>query len=181
MKARLQLTSLWKKPHCFSYVNHVVVMLTSFYLHKKSSEVCSKAKSTPASLLFKGLVTKHRTVKWSILIRLFLFQFTNNKIHGISVSVSKRKQQACSTCYWVQNDSFWPVFGMNGHFGNGLVLKRFKITVCSVFWKSPKRTRPNEIAYMGRWRSATQNMKNSFNWITNAVLCLSIIFNFYLI
>ena len=38
-------------------------MLTSFYLQKKSSEVCIKARSTPASLLFKGLVTEHTTVK----------------------------------------------------------------------------------------------------------------------
>ena len=37
--------------------------LTSFHLHKKSNEVCFKARSTPASLLFKGLVTEHRTVK----------------------------------------------------------------------------------------------------------------------
>ena len=66
MKARLELTSLGYKPRCFSYVNHDVVMLTSFYLRKKSSEVCIKAKSTPASLLFKGLINGHRTVKWSI-------------------------------------------------------------------------------------------------------------------
>ena len=46
--------------------NHVVVMLTSFYLQKKSSEVYIKARSTPASLLFKGLLTEHTTVKWSI-------------------------------------------------------------------------------------------------------------------
>ena len=37
-------------------------MLTSFYLHKKSSEVCIKTRSTPASFLFKGLVTEHRSV-----------------------------------------------------------------------------------------------------------------------
>ena len=40
-------------------------MLKSFYLQKKSSEVCIKARSTPSSLLFKGLVTEHTTVKWS--------------------------------------------------------------------------------------------------------------------
>ena len=32
-------------------------MLMSFCLQTKSSEVCIKARSTPASLLFKGLVT----------------------------------------------------------------------------------------------------------------------------
>ena len=66
MKLRLELTLLLYKPHCFSYVNHVVVLLMSFYLSKKSSEVCFKTKSTAVSLLFKGLVTEHRTVKWSI-------------------------------------------------------------------------------------------------------------------
>ena len=35
-------------------------------LHKKSNEVCIKARSTPAPLVFKGLVTEHRIVKWSI-------------------------------------------------------------------------------------------------------------------
>ena len=35
------------KPHCFSHVNHVVVMLTSLYLHEKDREACfySKARS----------------------------------------------------------------------------------------------------------------------------------------
>ena len=65
MKARLELTLLLYKPHCFSYVNHVAVLLMSFYLRKKSIEVCIKAKSTPASLLFIGLVTEHRIVKLS--------------------------------------------------------------------------------------------------------------------
>ena len=65
MKARLDLTLFGYKPQCFSYVIRVV-MLTSSDLHKKSSEVCSTARSTPASLSFKGLVTEHRTVKWSI-------------------------------------------------------------------------------------------------------------------
>ena len=35
-------------------------------LHKKSSEVSIKTRSTPASLSFKGQATKHTTVKWSI-------------------------------------------------------------------------------------------------------------------
>ena len=43
-------------------------MLISGNLHKKSSEVSiNKAKSTPASLSFKGQETKHTTVKWSII------------------------------------------------------------------------------------------------------------------
>ena len=34
----------------------------------KSCKVCITTKSTLASLLFKGLATKHRTVKWSIML-----------------------------------------------------------------------------------------------------------------
>ena len=40
-------------------------MIISRNLHKKSSEVFIKAKSTPASLSLKGKETKHTTVKWS--------------------------------------------------------------------------------------------------------------------
>jgi len=35
-------------------------------LHNKSTEVCIKAGSPPASLPFGGRVTEQRTVKWSI-------------------------------------------------------------------------------------------------------------------
>ena len=41
-------------------------MLTSFHLHKKSSEVSIKTSSTPASLSIQGQDTKHTTVKWPI-------------------------------------------------------------------------------------------------------------------
>ena len=41
-------------------------MLTEFHLHKKSSEVSIKTKSTPASLSIQGQDTKHTTVKWPI-------------------------------------------------------------------------------------------------------------------
>ena len=49
-------------------------MLTSFHLHKKSSEVSIKTRSTPASLSIQGQDTKHTTVKWPIInfqIRVF--------------------------------------------------------------------------------------------------------------
>ena len=36
-------------------------MLTSFHLHMKSSEVCIKTRSTPASLPIQGQVTKQTT------------------------------------------------------------------------------------------------------------------------
>ena len=54
------------KPHCFLYVDHAVLMLTSSHLHMKSSEVCIKTRSPPASLPIQGQVTKHTTVKWTI-------------------------------------------------------------------------------------------------------------------
>ena len=41
-------------------------MLTSLHLHKKSSEVSIKTRSTPASLTIQGQVTKDTTVKWPI-------------------------------------------------------------------------------------------------------------------
>ena len=36
-------------------------------LHMKSSEVCIKTRSPPASLPIQGQVTKHTTVKWPIV------------------------------------------------------------------------------------------------------------------
>lgn len=42
----------------------VFLMLTSWQLNEKGGEVCIKAGSSPASLAFIGLVTKHTTVKW---------------------------------------------------------------------------------------------------------------------
>ena len=41
-------------------------MLINRNLHKKSSEVSIKTRSTSDSLSFKGQATKHTTVKWSI-------------------------------------------------------------------------------------------------------------------
>ena len=76
----------------FSYVNHVV-MLTSFYFHKKCSEVCIKARSTPASLFFKGLVTEQRTVKRSIL-SLLRFQYGGLSTKALSTS-RKQKHVLC--------------------------------------------------------------------------------------
>ena len=52
--------------HQFSHVKDAVLMLVSRNLHKKNSEVSIKTKSTLASLSFKGQVTKHATLKWSI-------------------------------------------------------------------------------------------------------------------
>ena len=66
MAARLEVTLFRYRPHCFCCVNQVVLKLTSLHLHKKSREVCIKARSPPASLTVRGQVTKHTTVKWPI-------------------------------------------------------------------------------------------------------------------
>ena len=51
---------------CRAFVYDVVDMLISNNLHKKSTEVSIKTRSTPASLSFIGQVTKHTNVKWTI-------------------------------------------------------------------------------------------------------------------
>ena len=43
----------------------------------KTSEVSIKTRSTPASLSFKGQVTRHTTVKWSIFHNNQPSQYTN--------------------------------------------------------------------------------------------------------
>ena len=53
----------------FSYA---VLMLTCRNLHKKSSDVSIKSRSTPASLSFKGQATKHTTVKFAVVCSCFL-------------------------------------------------------------------------------------------------------------
>ena len=47
------------------------------HLHDKSSKVCIKTWSTPASLPFKGQVTERTTVKWSINCRLLANEKTD--------------------------------------------------------------------------------------------------------
>ena len=51
----------------YSYMCLVVVRLIRWNV--QSSEVSIKTRSTPASLSFIGQVTKHTTVKWSIVTR----------------------------------------------------------------------------------------------------------------
>ena len=60
------MTLLWRRPHCFSHLNANYLALEQLDLHNKSSEVCIKTRSPPASLPFKGQVTEQATVKWPI-------------------------------------------------------------------------------------------------------------------
>ena len=54
----------WRWPCCDRDQN-LVSMITN-NLHLKSSKVCIITRSPLASFLFKGLATKHTTVKWTI-------------------------------------------------------------------------------------------------------------------
>ena len=56
-------------------------MLISKNLHKKSSEISIKTRSTPASLSFIGQVAKHTTVKWTISTPALNKVDTQNKVH----------------------------------------------------------------------------------------------------
>ena len=69
-------------------------MLTSLHLHKKSSEVSIKTRSTPALLSIQGQDTKHTTVKWPIGIQIH--RTTVNKtlksfLYGANIETSHRK------------------------------------------------------------------------------------------
>ena len=70
------------------YVNNVV-MQTNLYLHKKSSEVCIKARSAPASLLIRGSVTEHGTVKWSIPVTCAVIRCDRRTLRNISCSLPR--------------------------------------------------------------------------------------------
>ena len=63
---RLEMTLLWYRPLCFSHLNAIWLAWEQLDLHNKSSEVCIKTRSPPASLPYKGLVTEQTTVNWSI-------------------------------------------------------------------------------------------------------------------
>ena len=56
---------------CFCYVHDAILMLISSNLYKKSREVSMKAMSTPGSFSFKGLATKHTTVKKKTLYGMY--------------------------------------------------------------------------------------------------------------
>jgi len=47
-------------------------MVTSWHLNEKSREVCIKARSTPASLVIVGQVTKFTTVERVILQQSYI-------------------------------------------------------------------------------------------------------------
>ena len=63
----------------------------------KSSEVSIKTRSTPASLSFKGQVTKHTTVRWSIT--------TQQTLEGLR----KRKRHLKTSDYFVITSSCHPL------------------------------------------------------------------------
>ena len=58
-------------------------------LHNKSSEVCIKTRSTPASLSFKGQVTEQTTVKWSVREKV-----------NLVLGCPRRSKNAVMLCWW---------------------------------------------------------------------------------
>ena len=67
MPYTIWLTTCISSAVVYTLFEYVTSMQIRVRPKKKSSEVCMKSRSTPASLLFKGLVTEHTTLKWSTL------------------------------------------------------------------------------------------------------------------
>ena len=67
MPNTIWLTTCISSAVVYTLFEYVTSMQIRVRPKKKSSEVCMKSRSTPASLLFKGLVTEHTTLKWSTL------------------------------------------------------------------------------------------------------------------
>ena len=75
-------------------------------MHLKSNKVCIITRSTLASLLFKGLATKHTTVKWTIQKKNWSPFSKTNKTFFYDVSVLDRPSKIkvgkrSLTCYKV--------------------------------------------------------------------------------
>ena len=64
--ARLEATLLCYRPLRFFSYKCAQLALKQLDLHNKSSDVCIKTRSPPASLPYKGQVTEQATVKWPI-------------------------------------------------------------------------------------------------------------------
>ena len=72
-------------------------MLTSFHLHKKSSEVSIKTRSTPALLSIQGQDTKHTTVKWPIVevsksFAAKMLKYCTREIQFIPVAIETQRK-----------------------------------------------------------------------------------------
>ena len=65
-----RVTLFWKKPPCFCYVKDAVLMLISWNLHKKSSEVSIKTRS----FSFKGQPSTHncKMAYCTLMVAIFI-------------------------------------------------------------------------------------------------------------
>ena len=54
------------RPHCFSHVNHVILLLTRANLHEKDRGLNQNKVTSSLASAVKGQVTECTTVKWSI-------------------------------------------------------------------------------------------------------------------
>ena len=101
MAARLQVIFFLYRPHCFN-LHKSCCFYANFrwHLNKKSKEVCFKARSHPASLVFIVQVTRHTTVKWSSLSKFFCFMLAD------VFSVLPRSLFAGYYCLWFSNKIF---------------------------------------------------------------------------
>ena len=85
-------------------------MLTSFYFQKQSSEVCIKARSTQASLLFQGLVTEHTTVNWSVVLHsvqlpLLIIRNLAMVLPGLKLPASRRASNTRNYIFFIILDN----------------------------------------------------------------------------
>ena len=102
------MTLFCYKPRCFSYVDHTLLMLTSLHLHMKSSEVCIKTRSPPASLPIQGQVTKHTTVKWPITRKEAVFGKTNYS--SVCFSLGTTYEQNMNKIDFLTCATTWSIF-----------------------------------------------------------------------
>ena len=67
-------------------------------MHLESSKVCIMTRSTLASLLFKGLATKHTAVKWTILGTVLMIKASLYDSYGKQLlSVRKLRRDICQS------------------------------------------------------------------------------------
>ena len=76
------------------------------HLREKSRKVSTNARSPPASLPFKGLVTEQTTVKWPInLLLLYFYSFILARRHTDTTKRYKTFLHGCKT-YFFKNKNF---------------------------------------------------------------------------
>ena len=96
-------------------------MLTSFQLHKKSSEVSIKTRSTPASLSIQGQDTKHTTVKWPIGFWVTVTSESKSS-HNIQYNLQMFDEKPFHLLCFQDTSCVWGA--QNGCYRQGVVLRK---------------------------------------------------------